>query len=488
MTSGGPAAGHLGRNRFPHLPNDFAFGVSSSALGIEGGAAIDGRTASIWDAVAAGPGRTADGSTGAVAVDHYHRYPEDLALLAELGVDAYRFSISWSRIQPGGTGPSNAEGLDFYDRLVDGLLAIDIEPWATLYHSDLPVDAMMRGGWLDRDTASAMADFAALASDRIGDRVARWITMADPVIHMGYGHALGVDAPGLTLLADAIMVTHHLLLAHGLAREVFSETTDAPIGIANRHTAVTPAGSSAPDRVAAAIYDAYHNGQFADPILLGRYPRLLRPLLDRHPGLIKDGDLKLISAPLDFYGVNYFHPTAVTASPDNATIPFDLSQFNELAVTENDWPIHPRSLGAVLHGLTDRYPNLPPLVVTENGAAFSDVESPSTGDATSTPQDSGRINYVASHIAAIDQAIAEGVDVRGYFHRGLTDAWEGSEGFTRQFGLVRVSEDSLSRTPRASFAFFQKVITEHRRRRTSEPGAHHASASVLTDSPPAPPY
>ncbi len=445
------------------LPADFRFGVTTSALRIEGADDVDGRLPSIWDAVSAVPGRTVDGSTGRVAVDHFHRYPDDVALLAELGVDAYRFSISWSRVQPTGHGDANQRGLDFYDRLVDELLGAGIEPWVTVYHWDLPLETMLAGGWLSRDTAGALGDLAALVADRIGDRVRRWTTIADPLVHMAYGHALGVDAPGLTLLADAFTAAHHLLLGHARVREVLSANSSAIVGIANHHTLVTPAGVSAADRVAAAHYDAYHNRQFADPILLGRYPRLLRPLLERRPGVVRDGDLDAIAGPLDFYGVSYFHPTTVAAAPDNATIPFAVVESPDADVTDSQWPVAPESLTAVLVDLHRRYPRLPPLVITENGASYRDVAGDDgQRDSAGFLPDRARIEYIRSHLSAVADAVAAGVDVRGYFHRGLTDGWEGADGFSQQFGLVRVDPDSLDRSTRASFDFFRTVIGRHR--------------------------
>ena len=233
---------------FSHLPADFKFGVSSSAYSIEGAAAIDGRRPSVWDAVAAVPGRIVDGSTGEVAVDHYHRYADDVALLTLLGVDAYRFSISWSRVQPTGRGAANPSGLDFYDRLVDRLLFGGIDPWPTVYHWDLPLEKMLAGGWLERDTAAAAGDFAQLVADRVGDRVRNWTTIADPLLHMAYGHALGVDAPGLTLLGQAFTATHNLLVAHANIREVLVTKVLPCAGISNHHTLVVPATDSAADR------------------------------------------------------------------------------------------------------------------------------------------------------------------------------------------------------------------------------------------------
>lgn len=455
----------------------FEFGVTTAAWGIEGSADTDGRAPSIWDAVAAVPGRTVDGSTGALAADFYRRSEADLALLQQLGVDAHRFSVSWSRVQPSGRGPANPDGLDFYDRLVDRLLAVGVQPWVTLYHWDLPLDLMLEGGWLERDTAHAAGAFAELVADRLADRVNRWTTMSDPLTHMAYGHALGVDAPGLTLLDGAAAVTHHLLLGHARMREVLQD--EGSVGIANTHTVVWPAGTSAADRRAAAWYESYANRQFAEPVLAGRYPRLLEPLFDRIPGLVQPGDLAAISAPLDFYGVNYFHPTTVAAAPDNARIPFALVDTPGLPVTDVEWPVDAASLTTVLTDLDRRYRRLPPVVITENGAAYADrpvdphPDDPDGGAADERLPDQARIEYLHDHLEAVNAAAAAGVDVRGYFHRGLTDAWEGAEGFTRSFGVVGLAADTLDRQPRASFDYLRRVIE-----------AHHARNRQPADVPP----
>ena len=461
-----------------HLPPTFEFGVTSSAYSIEGGAEVDGRTRSIWDAVAAVPGRITDGSSSAVGVDHHRRYQGDVALLGRLGVDAYRFSVSWSRVQPAGRGPGSPAGLDFYDRLVDGLMEVGVTPWVTLYHWDLPLELMLEGGWLERDTAEAAADFAVIVADRLGDRVNRWTTMADPLLHMAYGHAVGVDAPGLVLLGGAARVTHHLLLAHARMRDALRRNGFC-IGISNNHTAVSPATTSRADRRAAVLYDAYHNRQLTEPLMSGRYPRVLAFLFDE-PGLVQAGDLESICAPLDFYGVSYFHPTVVAAAPDNATIPFDLVEKPGLPMTDFDWPVEPDSLTTVLTDLHRRYPRLPPVVVTENGAAYRDSPVAPGGLGVALPHhaagridapaglhqsDHDRIRYLVGHLDAVDEAVARGVDVRGYFHRGLTDAWEGTEGYTRQFGLVGLDAHTLDRRPRASFDFYRRVIAQQHARR-----------------------
>ena len=436
------------------LPAGFRFGVSTAAYSIEGSADADGRAPSVWDVLSSVPGRIADGSTGAHLIDHYRRHAQDIALLAELGVDAYRFSLSWSRVQPDGRGAAQVAGLDFYDRLVDQLLAAGIDPWVTVYHWDLPLALMTEGGWLARTTADRLGDLSAIVARRIGDRVSHWTTLADPLSHMAFGHALGVDAPGLTLLRRAFTATHHLLLGHARARQALSSNTSGSIGVSLLHTATTPATPSYQDRVAAALYDAYHNRQFTEPILVGRYPRLLQPMLDDQPDLVLDGDLGAISAPLDFYGVDYFHPTVVAAAPDNSGIPFAVVDVPGARVTDVDWLVDAPSMTAVLIELTRRYPRLPQLFITANGAAYTDLPG---------ADDQRRIAYLAEHLAAVADAVAAGVDVRGYFHRGLTDAWEGAEGYLQQFGLVAVDEESR-RTPRASYDFLARVIRVHRSR------------------------
>ena len=308
------------------LPPGFLFGVATAAGQIEGGASLGGRTPSIWDVFAGIPGRIADGSSGQVAVDHVHRWPEDLALLADLGVGGYRFSLSWPRVQPHGTGPASPEGLGFYDRLVDALLAAGIEPFVSLFHWDLPLELMEHGGWLIRETAERFADYAAVAAAALGDRVAAWTTVDEPLLHMAYGHAVGIDAPGLTLLGGAFQVTHHQLLAHGRAVQVLRSATDGRIGIVNHHTTVDPASRSRSDIAAAACYHAYHNRQFTDPVLRGNYPDEILAMPGVAEDVISDGDLEVISAPLDFYGVSFYHPTVIAAAHGNVSVPFTLEE------------------------------------------------------------------------------------------------------------------------------------------------------------------
>ena len=431
------------------------FGVASAAMQIEGAADSAGRTASIWDVFATLPGRIEDGSSPARTAEHHARWSTDLDLLAALGVDAYRLSLSWSRVQPGGTGPVNAAGLDFYDALVDGLLARGIEPWVSLYRWDLPLELMLEGGWLLRDTAERFGDYAAAVAARLGDRVGAWASLEEPFPHLALGHAVGVDAPGLTLLGGAFPVTHHLLLGHARATAALRAAGAGRVGLINHHTTVRPAGPSGRDRWAAAFYDEYHNRQFADPVLLGRYPDRLLALPGVPDGVIADGDLAAIAAPLDFYGVSYEHPVVVAAVPENRSVPLTLVPLEGVPRTAGDLPIDPPALEQVLVDLARRYPHLPPVVVT-TGGAFDDRPD---GD------DRPRIAFLDEHLAAVDRAAGRGVPVAGYFHWSLLDGWAGTPGHVRT-GLVRVDPDTLERTPRAAFAHYRDLIA-HRSGDTS---------------------
>jgi beta-glucosidase len=443
-------------HRLP-LPAGFSFGTATSAFQIEGAAAVGGRTPSIWDVFAAAPGRITDGSSGVDAIDHYHRWEQDLRLLAELGATAYRFSLSWSRIQPGGSGPASAAGLGFYDRLIDRLLEFGIAPFVGLYHWDMPLEVMGLGGWLSRDTAAAFGDYTELAAVAFGDRVTAWTTVNEPLVELAYGYAIGIDAPGLALLGGAFQAAHHQLLAHARAVQVLRSTVSGSVGIINHHTCVDPAARRGADIAAARFYDAYHNRQFADPLLLGEYPKAILDMPGAATEVIADGDLALISAPLDFYGVSYAHPTVVAAAPENRSIPFSLEVPGDRRLTAGGWPDHPESLTRVLGDLTARYPTLPPVYVTGIGGAFDDPHS-----AGARQPDLHRIAYLDGHLAAIAAAIQDGCDVRGYFHWALLDSWEWAEGFTRRFGLVRVDPETLEREPRASYAHFRTLIRRGR--------------------------
>jgi beta-glucosidase len=420
------------------FPAGFRWGVSTASYQVEGAVAEDGRGPSIWDTFVHQPGRVADGSTGDVACDHYHRYREDVALMADLGVGAYRFSIGWPRVQPGGSGPANPAGIAFYDRLVDELLANAIDPVATLYHWDLPQPLQDAGGWLNRDTAYRFAEYAELAAAALGDRVKLWITLNEPAMTTMLGYGLGVHAPGAALLFDALPTAHHQLLGHGLAVAALRARTAAPVTIANNYTPVRTIGETEADRAAAAAYDALHNRLFSDPLFGLGYP-------DGFEGLpVRDGDLETIAAPLDALGVNYYNPTGIRA-PSDASMPFEMVPLTGYPVTDADWPVVPEGLTEVLLDLHGRYGL--PLYVTESGCAYEE-----------SPDDPHRVGYLSSHVDAVSAALAGGADVRGYFVWTIVDNFEWAEGYTKRFGLVHVDFATQVRTPKSSYHWYRRLI------------------------------
>jgi beta-glucosidase len=435
----------------PDFPTGFTWGVSTSAYQIEGATSADGRQPSIWDTFTHTPGTVVDASTGDLACDHYHRYPQDVALLAGLGVGAYRFSIAWPRVQPDGTGQANPAGLAFYDRLVDSLLDRGIDPVATLFHWDLPQALEDKGGWLARDTAGRFADYAALVAARLGDRVTFWITLNEPFVHMSHGYGLGVHAPGRQQLFDAFPAAHHQLLGHGLAVTALRGLTTSPIGITNNYSPVRVQGQTESDRAAGAAYHALHNRLFTDPILGRGYPEV--PGAD--PAVVHPGDLDVIAAPIDALGVNYYNPTGVRAPTDPASpLPFELVPLDGYPTTSFGWPVAPDGLHELLTTLRQEYGDtLPPIHLTEGGCSYDDVL-----DADGRCHDPERIAYLDGHLRAVHQAMAEGVDVRGYFVWSLLDNFEWAEGYTKRFGLVHVDFDTQVRTPKTSYAWYRDLI------------------------------
>ncbi|MFG2698281.1 GH1 family beta-glucosidase [Kitasatospora sp. NPDC048407] len=436
------------------LPAGFRWGASTAAYQIEGAVDEDGRGPSVWDTFCERPGAVKNGDSGRTACDHYHRWPEDIALMRELGLDTYRFSLAWSRVQPTGRGPVNAAGLDFYDCLVDGLLAAGITPLPTLFHWDLPQALEDEGGWMQRETAFRFAEYASVVADRLGDRVPAWITLNEPFVHMVYGYALGIHAPGHSMMLDALPAAHHQLLAHGLAAaELRSRGLD--VLIANNLTPVRPASSDPADLAAADAYDALHNRLFTDPLLLGRYPDLSAYGVgeDLH-GSVRDGDLALIAGPgLDGLGVNYYNPTRI-AAPTDPGLPFAEAPIDGVPRTHFGWPVIPDGLRELLLLLRDRYgAALPPITITESGCSTDD-----------TLDDTFRIDYLAGHLDALARAAADGIDVRGYCTWSLLDNFEWAEGFGERFGLVHVDFATQKRTPRASYAWYRDLIAAHRAR------------------------
>ena len=444
----------------PRFPEGFRWGVSTASYQIEGAVREDGRGQSIWDTFTHQPGRIKNGDTGDVACDHYHRWPEDVALMADLGIDAYRFSIAWPRVQPTGRGTPNVAGLDFYDRLVDGLLEHGIRPLPTLLHWDLPQALQDEGGWMNRDTAYAFADYSAVVAARLGDRVKSWITLNEPIVHLAYGYAFGMHAPGEALMFDAMPVAHHQLLAHGLATAVLRASGAEEVLIANNCTPVRAASELPEDATAAEIYDAFHNRLFLDPILLGTYPDLSAMGLPADPEFVEPGDLEIISTRIDGLGVNYYNPTLIAAADPAVTgLPFDFREFEGVPTTAFGWPVIPEGLTELLVGLKARYGDaLPPITITENGCSTAD--EPGVDGAV---HDAARIEYLDSHINALHRAIEAGVDVRGYLTWSLLDNFEWAEGYTQRFGLVRVDFETLQRTPKDSYRWYQAALADQRK-------------------------
>jgi beta-glucosidase len=421
----------------------FVWGVSTAAYQIEGAVAEDGRGASIWDTFVHEPGRVANGDTGDVACDHYHRYREDVALMAGLGVDAYRFSVSWSRVQPDGHGAPNPAGLGFYDRLVDELLGHGIDPFVTLFHWDLPQAVQDAGGWFNRDIADWFADYVDIVAARLGDRVRMWITLNEPFVHTVFGHGFGLHAPGQALMFDALPTAHHQLLAHGRAVSVLRGRSRVPVTIANNYTPVAVLGDTDADRAAGDAYDALHNRLFTDPLFGRGYP-------DGFDLPVREGDLDTIAAPLDALGVNYYNPTGIRAPSDaDGGLPFDIVPLEGYPITDFGWPVVPGGLAQILTRLQTDYGA--PLYVTESGCAYAE-----------TPDDQRRIDYLAGHIEAVETVRDRGVDVRGYFVWSIMDNFEWAEGFSKRFGLVHVDFGTLVRTPRASYAWLRHRIAQAR--------------------------
>lgn len=423
----------------------FLWGTATASYQIEGAVTEDGRGASIWDTFAHEPGRVRDGHTGDVACDHYHRWPEDVVLMAEAGLSAYRFSIAWPRILPTGRGEVNQAGLDFYDRLVDGLCERGIVPAATLFHWDLPQALEDEGGWLNRDISGYFADYADIVVDRLGDRVKMWITLNEPFIHMAFGYGLGVHAPGKALLLDALPVAHHQLLGHGLAVPALRAGGAEQVLITNNCTPVWPASDAPEDLAAADAYDTLHNRLFNDPILLGKYPDFSAYGLEELD-FVRTGDLEIIAQPLDGLGINYYTPTRISA-PTTDGLPFEDAGVTGYPTTAFGWPVVPDGLRELLVSLRSRYGTaLPPVYITENGCSYEGIE------------DQERIDFLDGHIKAIGRAQEEGVDVRGYFVWSLLDNFEWAEGYNQRFGLVHVDFETQKRTPKASYHWLKALI------------------------------
>jgi len=440
------------------FPDGFVWGAATAAFQIEGASTEDGRGVSIWDTLCARPGAILDGSDGSVACDHYHRWQSDLDLLASLGLTAYRFSIAWPRVLPTGRRGINDAGLDFYDRLVDGMLERGITPYATLYHWDLPQALEDHGGWRNRDTAYRFADYAAITQFRLGDRVQHWSTLNEPWCSAFLGHASGEHAPGRTDPAEAIVASHHLLLGHGLAAQALhGGRRPAQVGVVVNLYDVTAASDSPADIDAARRIDGQQNRWFLDPVLRGSYPADIVEDFAAYTDLsfVQDGDLDTISTRLDWLGVNYyssFHvrgleaPAApVAGARPTPWVGTEDVEFVDrgLTKTQMGWDIVPEGLSKTLGRVAKEY-DAPPIFVTENGSAWADELI------DGAVHDPDRIDYLDEHLGAIADAIADGVDVRGYFAWSLMDNFEWAWGYSRRFGYVYVDYATQERTVKDS--------------------------------------
>ena len=451
------------------FPEGFAWGTATASYQIEGAVTEGGRSPSIWDTFSHTPGAIFEADTGDVADDHYHRYAEDVGLLADLGVTHYRFSLAWPRLQPDGRGALNPQGLDFYNRLVDELLSKDIEPWVTLYHWDLPQSLEDAGGWPARDTAYRFADYSALVHERIHDRIRNWTTLNEPWCSAFLGYAEGRHAPGRTEPAAALAAAHHLLLGHGLAvSRMRSQVSASTLGITLNLSPVDPASERPADVDAARRVDVISNRVFLDPILRGDYPAELRDDVAAVSDLsfVLDGDAAVIGAPIDVLGVNYYSRAVVRAGSDGAGSATRAAAWvgstdvepvsRGLPTTEMGWEIDAQGPYDVLSGIARDYDPIP-LYVTENGAAFADQPAPDG----SVP-DPDRVSYLDSHFRAARGAITDDVDLRGYFVWSLLDNFEWSFGYSKRFGLIYVDYETQRRTPKDSALWFAAVTRANR--------------------------
>jgi beta-glucosidase len=455
--------------RIAQLPADFRWGAATSAYQIEGAVAEDGRTPSVWDTFCRVPGAIDNGDFGDLACDHYHRVAEDVALIKELDLDVYRFSIAWPRVQPHGRGPANPAGLDFYERLVDQLLEVGVDPWPTLFHWDTPQELEDAGGWANRDTAYRFADYAELVYNRLGDRVRTWTTLNEPSVVTTHGYLGGVHAPGRKSLADAAAAAHHQLLGHALAgrrmRELAASAgNDFSLAIVLNLGPATPESDTHEDREAVRRADAMNNRMYLDPLWHKRYPEdLVADLAAENVEIpVQDGDLELIGQPIDALGVNFYFGQQLSgrtedgATEDEQGRPVSRHVLQGLPQTYMGWEIMPHDFTSLLVRVSREYPGVP-VYITENGAAFGDKP-----DETGYVHDTDRVGYIADHLAAVADAREQGADIKGYYVWSLLDNFEWAFGFDKRFGIVRVDFDTFKRTPKLSARWFTETIRQVR--------------------------
>ena len=435
------------------FPSDFVWGAATASYQIEGAAHEDGRGESVWDRFCATPGKVRGGDNGDVACDFFHRYPDDVKLMNELGLDAFRFSVAWPRIIPNGRGEVNQAGLDFYDRLVDELLAHEIEPFATLFHWDSPQALEDAGGWRARETAEALVAYAEIVANWLGDRVRHWITHNEPWVYAWIGHAWGLHAPGHESEAEAVAVAHHLLLSHGWAVEAIRRASpDARVGITLNLAQIYPATDTPEDEAAAYRRDGQDNRWFLDPVFRGSYPADLLERNELVASYVRDGDLDTISAPLDFLGINNYSRFIVAASADGPRAVAN----PEAQHTDMGWEVYPDGLHDVLMRVARDYEPAA-IYITENGAAFPDVRVHD-----GAVHDIERTAYLESYIGAVGRAIAGGAPVKGYFVWSLLDNFEWGFGYSKRFGIVYIDFPTLERVPKDSFYWYRDLLASRR--------------------------
>jgi len=440
------------------FPADFVWGSATSAFQIEGSPLADGAGPSIWQRFCGTPNRVRDGDTGDVACDHYRRYADDVVLMKSLGMTGYRFSIAWGRVLPRGRGTINQAGLDFYDRLVDALLAHDIAPMVTLYHWDLPAALDDLGGWLNPDIAHWFADYASIVYRRLDGRVKMWATLNEPWVVTDGGYLHGVLAPGHRNRYEAPIATHNLMRAHGAAVKAYRVEGKHRVGVVVNLEPKYAATDDPADRAATVRADAYMNRQYLDPMLLGRYPAELQEIFGDAWPTWPEEDFALIAQPIDFLGINYYTRSVTRADPEAWPLRAAGVRQRQATHTETDWEVFAPGLTDVLTWVKDRYGN-PPLYVTENGAAFFDPPSAENGRVA----DPLRIDYLRKHLRAIHAAREAGVDLRGYYVWSLLDNFEWAHGYSKRFGIVHVNFANQERTPKDSARFYSKVIASRGR-------------------------
>jgi beta-glucosidase len=437
------------------FPKDFVWGVATSSYQIEGAVAQDGRGATIWDTFSHTPGKTLNGDTGDVACDHYNRYKEDVALMASLAVQSYRFSLAWSRILPQGTGKVNGRGLDFYDRLVDELLSRGIVPMVTLYHWDLPQTLQDAGGWVSREIVNAFVEYVDVATRHLGDRVKLWTTHNEPWCISFLSHFLGEHAPGQRSMRSALAAAHHVMLSHGMALEAIrANVRDVQAGITLNFTHVDPADDREEDITAAHRYDGYFNRWFLDPLFKAQYPEDMWAFFGNLVPPVQEGDLETIARPMDYLGMNYYTRTLIGAGKEEPF--FTRTERARAEHTAMDWEVHPQGMEKLLVRIHETY-NPPAIYITENGAAFDDAPN-----AEGEIADARRQAFLEAHFEAAERALAQGVPLKGYYVWSFLDNFEWAFGYERRFGIVYVDFKTQKRTPKQSARWYRDWIEAHK--------------------------